>query len=65
VGGGEENTTHEGWRSVSLSSCRQTHVVEQPYADRSTAEKMHLYVTCRGQQYFVGIAKDVGEVTER
>lgn len=34
--------------------CRTTHVVEQPYVYRSTAERGHLYVTCRGEQYFVG-----------
>jgi hypothetical protein len=34
--------------------CHGTHVVEQPYADRSTAERSHLYVTCQGQRYFVG-----------
>jgi len=36
--------------------CRTPHVVEQPYRDRSTAERTHLYVTCRGAKYFVGVA---------
>ena len=36
--------------------CHVPHVVEQPYRDRSTAERSHLYVTCRGAQYFVGVA---------
>lgn len=31
-------------------------MVEQPYADRSTAERSHLYITCGGQRYFVGQA---------
>lgn len=34
--------------------CRGTHVVERPYLDRTTAERGHLYVTCRGARYFVG-----------
>lgn len=34
--------------------CSQVHVLEQPYAERTTAERLHLYVTCRGQRYFVG-----------
>jgi hypothetical protein len=36
--------------------CRQWHVVDRPYADHSTAESAHLYVTCpltKGR-YFVG-----------
>lgn len=39
--------------------CHQSHVVEQPYRDRRTAERLHLYVTCGKHQYFVGIATDV------
>jgi RNase P subunit RPR2 len=39
--------------------CRQPHVVEQPYRDRTTAERSHLYVTCRGAHYFVGVAARV------
>ena len=39
--------------------CRTPHVVEQPYLDRSTAERTHLYVTCRGAHYFVGVAPRV------
>lgn len=38
----------------SCPRCHQVHVVELPYADRSTAERLHLYVTCRDQRYFVG-----------
>lgn len=34
--------------------CHTDHVIEQPYADRSTAERTHLYITCRGERYFVG-----------
>jgi hypothetical protein len=36
--------------------CRTTHLIEQPYRDRTTAERDHLYVTCRGARYFVGLA---------
>lgn len=42
--------------SYACPRCRRPHIVEQPYADRTTAEQRHLYVTCRGDQYFVGIA---------
>ena len=38
----------------SCPRCRTPHVIEQPLADRSTAERTHLYITCRGEQYFVG-----------
>lgn len=34
--------------------CRTPHVIEQPFQDRSTAERTHLYITCRGERYFVG-----------
>ena len=34
--------------------CYQDHIVEQSYAQVTTAERIHLYVTCQGQQYFVG-----------
>jgi hypothetical protein len=34
--------------------CREVHLVEQPYADATTAAQHYLYVTCRGDQYFVG-----------
>jgi len=36
--------------------CHTAHVIEQPYADRSTAERTHLYIPCRGNRYFVGQA---------
>lgn len=36
--------------------CHVPHVVIQPYADHSAAERSHLYITCQGQPYFVGIA---------
>jgi len=39
--------------------CHTPHVVEQPYRDRTTAERTHLYVTCRGAKYFVGVAPRV------
>ena len=26
----------------------------RPQADRSTAERTHLYITCRGDRYYVG-----------
>jgi len=42
--------------------CRTPHVVEQPYLDRPTAERNHLYVTCRGAHYFVGVASRVGDL---
>lgn len=45
--------------AYSCPRCRQSHVVEQPYRDRSTAERSHLYVTCRGARYFVGVAPRV------
>ncbi len=38
--------------------CHVPHVVEQPYRDRSTAERTHLYITCRTDRYFVGQAVD-------
>lgn len=38
--------------------CHVPHVMDQPYRDRSTAERTHLYVTCQGQRYFVGQAVD-------
>jgi hypothetical protein len=38
--------------------CHTPHVIEQPYADRSTAERTHLYVVCRGDRYFVGQVKE-------
>jgi hypothetical protein len=34
--------------------CHTVHLVEQPYTDRTTAERFHLYVTCQGLKYFVG-----------
>ena len=34
--------------------CHVPHVVDQPYADSTTADRSHLYVTCQGQRYFVG-----------
>jgi len=34
--------------------CHLDHVIDQPYADHSTAERTHLYITCRGARYFVG-----------
>lgn len=36
------------------SRCHTPHVTEQPYADRSTAQRTHLYITCRGEHYYVG-----------
>jgi hypothetical protein len=39
---------------VRCPHCRQWHVIEQPYADDSTAAQSHLYVTCRCDRYFVG-----------
>lgn len=42
--------------SYPCPRCRTPHVVEQPYLDRTTAERNHLYVTCRGDHYFVGVA---------
>jgi hypothetical protein len=44
--------------------CRQPHVVTQPYRDRSTAERSHLYVTCGGQLYFVGVAPRVETIDQ-
>src|SRR5687767_7684065 len=40
--------------SYRCPNCDQVHVVEQPYAQVTTAERIHLYVTCQGQRYFVG-----------
>lgn len=34
--------------------CHTDHVIEQPYADQSTAARTHLYITCRGEKYFIG-----------
>ncbi len=34
--------------------CHTDHVIEQPSADRTTAERNFLYITCRGERYFVG-----------
>jgi hypothetical protein len=45
--------------------CRTPHVVEQPYRERSTAERTHLYVTCRGDHYVVGVAPREGDRSER
>jgi len=42
--------------SYPCPRCGTPHLVEQPYLDRSTAERNHLYVTCRGAHYFVGVA---------
>lgn len=39
---------------VKCQRCQNLHVLEQPYADKTTAERTHVYVTCRGQRYFVG-----------
>ena len=34
--------------------CHMPHLVEQPFVERSTAERTHLYVSCQGAKYFVG-----------
>ena len=38
---------------VHCPHCRRWHVVEQPYAMDSTAERGYLYVRCVKGQYFV------------
>jgi hypothetical protein len=39
--------------TLHCNRCGGEHVVEQPY-DRTTTERIHLYVTCRGRRFFVG-----------
>jgi hypothetical protein len=39
---------------VHCPRCRQWHVVEQPYAAATTAEREYRYVTCGPHRYFVG-----------
>lgn len=37
--------------------CQRDHVVEQPYAAASTADREFMYVRCRGDLYFVGFVR--------
>ena len=39
---------------VHCVHCQQWHVVEQPYAASTTAERDHAYMTCGPHRYFAG-----------
>lgn len=39
---------------VECPHCHSFHVTERPFPDRTTAERDHLYITCKGKKYFVG-----------
>lgn len=60
--GGRENSAAEPLKAgdpYRCPRCRRPHVVEQPYAtSRTTAERLHLFITCGGGRYFVGQARD-------
>jgi hypothetical protein len=47
-------------KAIPCDRCGGVHVIERPYADRTTAERTHLYITCRGQRFFVGIVHETG-----
>jgi hypothetical protein len=51
---GPENVGKE----IPCRICGGRHVIERPYADSTTADRTHLYVTCRGQRYFIGQVAD-------